>query len=35
LSAREDRPNNFGWLGALGAFGLINLFRKGGTPSSH
>jgi hypothetical protein len=33
LNARRDRPNNFGWLGALGAFGLINLFRKGSTPS--
>jgi hypothetical protein len=33
LAARRDRPNNLGWLGALGIFGLANLFRKGRTPS--
>jgi hypothetical protein len=33
LAAREDRPNNFGWLGVLGILGLANLFRKGRTPS--
>jgi hypothetical protein len=33
LSARRDRPHNYGWLGALGIFGLLNLFRKRGTPS--
>jgi hypothetical protein len=33
LNARRDRPYNFGWLGAFGAFGLLNLLRKDRTPS--